>query len=159
MERLQNYCVEVCIINSIKTYIVSFDFLEDIIVDTALLTLLSTAPIKMKHYIEYAEVNAPNIFFAFACLNHGKGRYVWIPINCYKDGSTYYHVSIRDTWMCRECRQIHHGIFIMPMIEHDTTFYSGTEEEYPAIPSIFKKRVCENCGKTLQCHFLPMIKE
>lgn len=31
----------------------------------------------------------------------------------------------------------------MPMIEHDTTFYSGTEEEYPAIPSIFKKRVCE----------------
>lgn len=159
MKRLQNYCVEVSIINAIKTYIVSFDFLEDIIADTELLTSLSTSPIKIKHYIEYAKVKGSNIFFAFAYFNNRKAPYAWIPINCYKDGSTYYHVNIRDTWMCRECNQIHHDIFIMPMIEHDTTFYRGTEEKYPAIPSIFQKRVCENCGKTLLCHFLPLTKK
>ena len=79
---------------------------------------------------------------------------MWQPVNCYKNGNTYYHVYIRDTWLCRECGYLRSGQFIMPMIEHDEVFYAGTDASYPEIPAIFQKIYCQNCGKEFQKHFV-----
>lgn len=155
MQQLRNYCIEVNDINGIKTYIISPDSLDRIIADEELLSALSTSFVKIKQFVGYAKANTSAIFFAFAYFGDRIGPYAWQPINCYKNGSVYYHVGIRNTWACRECKQMQHGMFIMPMVEYESVFYSGMDRESPEIPSIFKKRVCENCGKALQNHFAP----
>lgn len=159
MEQLQNYCIEVNDIDGIKTYIISPDLLDHLIADVELLSALSTSFEKIKHFVGYAKANTFAIFFGFAHFSNRRKSYAWQPINCYKSGSVYYHVAIRKTWVCRECKQIQHGMFIMPMVEHESIFYSDTDNKYPEIPLIFKKRVCENCGKPLQKHFLSLEQE
>lgn len=44
----------------------------------------------------------------------------------------------------------------MPMAEAEAIYYSGTEDNDPAIPSIFRKTNCPNCGKPLQNHLLDL---
>lgn len=155
MAQLQDYCMETICINGIDTYIISPRRLDDILSDTELLSALSiSAPIEP--YIQYAKTNGSDIFFAFAHFPSRKASYTWLPVNCYKTGNTYYHVAIRSTWLCRECKNLQHGTFIMPIIEHDPVFYSGAKRPYPEIPPCFEKKACENCGKLLQNHFLSL---
>lgn len=156
MEQLRRYCIEVNDINGIQTYIICPDLLEQILADIELLSALSTSLAKIKQFVGYAKANTFAVFFAFAHFGNRIEPYAWQPVNCYKRGDVYYHVSIRNTWVCRECKQLLRGLFIMPMVEHESAFYSGSDNPYPEIPSIFKKRICENCGKTLQNHFLPL---
>lgn len=156
MNKLQDYCIEVNDINGIKTYIISPDLLEHISTDEELLLSLYTSPKKVKHFIEYAKLDTSAIFFAFAYFNNRKKQYTWQPVNCYKSRNFYCHVFIRTTWLCRECQQLQHGLFIMPMIEHDPIFYSDTDEKYPKVSPIFKKKTCKICKKPLQNHFLSL---
>lgn len=155
MERLEEYCISVQRIAGVKTYIIHPNFIGAFLNDEELLAALYTSPAAILHWVEEAKEQPTIIFLAF--VHHAYARsekYAWEPVNCYWDGDTYYHVHSRSTWMCRECRHLHHGKFIMPVIEHDATFYHGTNEKYPAIPSIFQAMRCERCGKTLQNHFL-----
>lgn len=149
---LKKYCIEIRKINGIMTYIISPVFLDSILCDTDLSALLS-ASLDIRYKINEAKENPEKIFLAFVQHSNVKiEKYVWEPVNCYKDGDYYYHVYIRASWLCRECKQIHYGKFIMPIDEHDHIFYSRTK--VPPIPSIFKRRVCCNCGKELQNHFI-----
>lgn len=155
MERLKNYCVEIRDIDGIKTYIVSPEYLDTILSDSDLLSSLFTTSKRIQYLVNEAKENPSKIFFAFSQHNNRKiEKFVWEPVNCYKDGQVYYHIAIRDTWMCRECKQMHQGKFIMLMSEHEPIFYSGADNKYPSIPSVFKRRICSNCGKTLQNHFV-----
>lgn len=155
MEQLEKYCIEVRQINGKMTYIVSPKLFDEIQLDEDLLASLYASLNRIRHQIEEAKANPDRIFFAFVQHSHVKmKRYVWEPVNCYKDGDVYYHVHIRNTWMCRECKQLHHGKFIMPMDESDPIFYSGTDNPYPPVSPVFKKRICANCGKALQNHFI-----
>ena len=87
--------------------------------------------------------NPTRVFLAFAEHKNSHRAYLWWePINCYKDGDDFCHVNIRDDWMCRECGQMNYDKFIMPMKEHDALFYVGTDNKYPLISSLFKKKKC-----------------
>lgn len=155
MEQLKRYCIEIRQINGKKTYIISQVFLDDVLLDADLLASLSVSLDNIQRKIKEAKDNPEKVFFAFVQHNHVKiEKYAWEAVNCYKDGDSYYHVHIRDSWLCRECKQIHYGKFIMPIDECDPVFYSGTDNKYPPLPSVFKKKICHHCGKELQNHFI-----
>lgn len=161
MERFERYYTDIRDINGIKTCIVSQEYLDDVLSDLEVLSaLLRSMPIEevrriMQYLIREAKSNPTRIFLAFAEKRISKKiHFWWEPINCYKDGDFYYHVSIRDNWVCIECRHNNLDKFIMPKIEHDPIFYAGTDNEYPSIPPLFKRKKCINCGKTLQNHFI-----
>ena len=104
-------------------------------------------------YCEYCA--CPNSQYELWRINNKKRSVVWWePVNCYKEGNFYYHVYIRDNWLCRECKQVNYDKFIMPISEHDATFYSDTDNKYPNISSLFVKKKCSYCGRELQNHFL-----
>lgn len=52
-------------------------------------------------------------------------------------------------YCCRECGHLYQAPIIMPMAEAEAIYYSGTEDNDLAIPSIFRKINCPNCGKPL----------
>ncbi len=161
MERFEYYCKDIVDINGIKTYIVSQEYLDNILLDLEFLaSLCGSLPLIegrriVRYLVDEAQSNPSRIFFAFVKhINSSKTYERWEPINCYKNGDDYYHIYIRDNWMCRECKQINYGKFIMPMIEHDAVFYSGTDNKFPTISSLFKSKKCAYCEKTLQNHFI-----
>lgn len=157
MEHLKQYCVKAEQINGKMTYIISPIYLDHILSDVSLLTSLYISFDSdriLQHTIDEAK-KCDKIFLAFVRHDNVKiEKYVWQAVNCYKDGACYYHVYIRDSWKCRDCGKIHYGKFIMPIDEHDPIFYSGTDNQYPPIPPVFKRRTCRNCGKELQNHFI-----
>lgn len=155
IEQLQNYSKEIVSRNGMETYIIAPERLDNFLLDTKLLSVLSMSALKIKQFVECTKIDVSTIFFASVHFTNRMERYAWEPFNCYKSGDVYHPVYIRTTWLCRECKQLQYGLFMMPMIEHDVNFYQGTDNPYPKIPSIFKKRLCKNCGKPLQKHFLP----
>ncbi|MFR4977939.1 MAG: hypothetical protein ACLUDG_03310 [Butyricicoccus sp.] len=153
IERLENDSKEMVSRNGMKTYIIAPERLENLLWDTKLLSALSMSVLKIKRFVEYTRIDASAIFFALVHFTNRMERYAWEPLNCYKIGDAYYPVYIRSTWLCRECKQLQDGLFLMPIMEYD--FYGDTDNPCPQIPSIFKKRLCKNCGKPLQNYFLP----
>lgn len=161
MKQAERYYKEVRDIDGIKTCIVSQEYLDDVLADSEVLSSLWHAiPIEevkriMQYLVREAKSNPTRIFLAFAELSNTQRTLLWwVPINCYKDGDIYYHVNIRDDWMCRECRKVNYDKFIMPMTEHDAIFYTGTANKYPPISLLFKKKKCIYCEKVLQNHFI-----
>lgn len=71
----------------------------------------------------------------------------------------YYHVFIRESWLCRECRHVHRGIVIMPMAEADAIFLDKPYFMEFDIPTFFKKLPCESCGRPLQNHLIIIKQE
>ena len=159
MEQLKRYCTKIKSINGKMTYIVDPMLLEDILADAELFVLLGIPSDFVRHKIKEAKAEPQKIFLAFVQHSHVKmEKYRWEPVHCYKDGEDYYHVYIRDSWLCRECQQMNYGKFLQPAGEHDPLFYSGAENQYPRA-SVFKKRRCRHCGKNLQIHFIEPGKE
>ena len=174
MQRFECYYKEIIYINGIKTCIVSQEFLNVILEDSELIEHLfkEISFIQAKKILEYlvneVKKDSSKVFLAFAehsvqiadCvkgerIRNKKSSIVWWePINCYKEDNFYYHVHIRDNWFCRECKQVNYDRFIMPINEHESTFYKGTDNEYPNIPLLFKKKNCSYCGMMLQNHFI-----
>lgn len=157
MDQLKRYCIDIKDINGIETYIVSPELLDDAFSDIELLDSLfiSYENKLIQHFVNEAKSSPSRVFVAFTKHSNIKiEKLVWQLVNCYKDGDDYHHVFIRDSWMCRKCKHINHDKFIMPIIEHDTLFYAGTDNQYPPISSLFKRKKCINCEKPLQNHHL-----
>ena len=152
-KQIKTYCKEIVCINEIQTYIISPNATENILKNSGLLSNLSIPCQKLQPFIEYTRLDS-NIFFAFAYFPNRVMPYTWQPVNCYKKGNIYLHVMIRNTWFCQECKQLQYGLFIMPIIEHDKIFYSGTKNPYPPISTLFQKKSCIHCGKPFLNHFL-----
>ena len=157
MERLKRYCIDIKEINGIETYIISPKLLDDVFSDLELLDSLfvSYENKLIQHLIHEAKSSPLRIFVAFTKHSNIKiEKLVWQPVNCYKDGDDYHHVFICDSWICLECKHINHDKFIMPIVEHDAIFYAGTDNQFPPICSVFKRKKCINCEKLLQNHYL-----
>ena len=159
MERLSDYCFDIRIINGIKTFLISPKLLDALLLDTQLLSALFSSAERIQFMINDAKDNPGKVFFAFTKHNVKVEKLVWQPVNCYKDGDLYHHVCILDRWMCRECTHNHQGEFIKPIIEIDTLFYLGSDNRYPPISDVFKRKYCDNCGKPLQGYFISTIGE
>jgi len=154
MERLREYCSEVCNISGVETYIIAEELYDEFISDSELLSQLSFSANGIRPYIDYAKSVSAPVHFA---VTHFHGRikpFEWIPVNCIEYGDSYFHVSIRNTWLCRECGKIHCGTIIMPMREHDPVFYPDAPDRQPPIPPVFEKISCSDCGKPLQNHLI-----
>lgn len=159
MKKLSNYCFDIRIINGIKTFLVSPKLLDSLLSDVQLLSALFSSADSIQFMINKAKDNPGKIFFAFTQHNVKVEKLVWQPVNCYKDGDDYHHVCILDRWMCRECTHNHQGEFIKPIIEIDTGFYLGTDNRYPSVSDVFKRRYCDNCDKPLQGYFVSVTDE
>lgn len=156
IELLKRYCLSICCINGLDTYIISplyYDLLaadEDFRKD---LSELSIYPYDaFLGLLQTARENAGILYLALADHKSRKGRYEWEPVLCYKNENTFYHVSYRSSWKCRDCGYILYAPVIRPMVEVDSGFYFGTERKYPDIPPLFQKVPCPKCGHLLQCH-------
>ena len=157
MKSLQEYCINELIIDGLKTYIISPEHYEKLLHDTKLLEQLGISDTGRKFIferIEYAkQISEVKIHFAF--VQH-KNRKIctWEPVNVCEYENVFYHVFIRDSWLCRECGHNYLGKIIMPMSEADGVFLDVRNIIKSDIPVIFKKISCENCGRLLQNHML-----
>ena len=153
MDWLKKYCLEVRCIDGLDTYIISPEFYEKILSDNELLAQLGASKNKRRFietFIKYAkEVEGMELHLAFIHQKKWKD-FEWIPVNCLKHGDEIFHICCRENWICHECGYDNPGIVIMPQVEADPTYY----EKCPAISSVFQKRACRKCGKTLQNHLL-----
>lgn len=138
---------EYCSICGVDTYIIDGNYsqiFEDMGIVGETVNML-TAP-----YEQYKE---KNICLAVVYQPKNIEKYRWLPVLCYKNGNEIYHVHFHDGWVCRKC-MYNNGPVIMPMVEADASYYSETEKPYPAVPQIFKKVKCKNCGQYLQNHLI-----
>lgn len=152
MEQLQKYCLKECYIDGIYTYIINQAKIRDAKVEKLLADLHISKTHVEALLTELEEANHKNLYLAFAYNPNFAEKYRWLPLLCYKNENTFYHVSYRSTWMCRECNYKYNASIIMPMVEADAVIYHGVE--YPKIPDIFKKMNCPQCGKPLQNHLI-----
>ena len=155
---LIKYCIKVCNINGLDTYIISSKYYDDILTDTELLDKLSisifTSVDLIKCFISIAKKVDNQLLLAFVYYKNYIDKFAWVPLNCYENKRMFYDVHYRESWLCRECGYLLRANIIMPIDESDSIFYSGTKNQYPPIPSIFKKIPCPKCGKLLQNHLL-----
>lgn len=155
---LTKYCIKVCNINGLDTYIISPKYYGDMLADTKLLDKLSISIFasidSIKRFISIAKTVDNQLLLAFVYHEYYIDKFAWIPLNCYENEMTFYPVHYRSLWLCRECGYPLRANIIMPIEESDSTFYSGTKNQYPKIPFIFKKIPCPKCGKLLQNHLL-----
>ena len=162
MKLLQEYCIDELIIDGLKTYIISPEHYENLLHDTMLLEQLSISDVGKEfipRMIEYAkQISEIKIYFAFVQHENFAKRFMWEPVNVCKFGDDFYHIFIRNNWLCRECGHNHLGKIIMPMFEADSVFLDKRNIRTAAIPTIFNKIPCEKCGKLLQNHLF-IIKE
>ena len=157
MERLKKYCEDVCFIDDLQTFIISPSKFDDIIKDNELLKYLKKTDIDIVPFINIARVvGTDKIYLAFVNLPTKVKRFQWVPLHCYKNGNQFYHVNYRNTWMCRECKNIMNKSIVMPMVEADMIIYHWCENKYPDIPLIFQKVKCPKCGRPLQNHLIIM---
>ena len=166
LQQFERYCKEIREIDGVKTCIVSSEYLDDILADSEVFSMVCQGRSKhiefvefMKRHMQYlvkeAKSNPTRIFLAFAEQRNSKRVHLWWePINCYKDGDVYYHVYIRDNWVCMECRQNNLEKFIMPLAGTNSYLYAGTDNQYPPIAPIFKMKKCVYCEKPLQYYFI-----
>ncbi|MCM1327019.1 MAG: hypothetical protein NC094_09460 [Bacteroidales bacterium] len=153
MEQLQKYCLKECHINGISTYITSPKEYDNLLKDK---NLLNDLHISKRHietlFNELKEAHDINLYLAFVYNPNFAEKYRWFPLLCYKSENTFYHVTYRNTWMCRECNHKYNVPIVMPMVEADAIIYQGIE--YPKIADVFKKVNCPNCGRPLQNHLI-----
>lgn len=157
MERLRQYCMDVCDIDNLQTFIISPSKYEDILKDDELLKLLKTSKKLTSSFIRtLKELDTDKIYFAFVSLPAFIEKFQWMPVYCYKNGKQFYHVHYRDSWICRECGNIMNEPIIIPLVETEPCIYShsASRNKYPDIPSVFTKIKCPECGKPLQNHFI-----
>jgi ribosomal protein L37AE/L43A len=155
MEHLKDYCLDVCVIDGLQTYVIDSAKYGVLIKDNELLNYLKKTDKDILSYIELTrEIGIDKIYLAFAKFPTLIERLQWFPILCYKNGNQFYHVHYRSTWMCRECKYRMNKPIIMPMVEVDAIIYHYCENKYPDIPSIFQKVKCPKCGKLLQNHLI-----
>lgn len=155
MEQLIDYCLDVCVIDGLQTYVISPATHNVLVKDNKLLNYLKSTESDILPYIEAArEIGIDKLYLAFINFPAIVKKFQLLPILCYKNGNQFYHVHYRNTWMCRECKHIMNKPIIMPMVEADTTIYHFSENKYPDIPSIFQKVKCPKCGKLLQNHLI-----
>lgn len=155
MEWKREYCRKICRIDGVETYIISPAKYDQLIEDQALLNGLMRTRAEILPYIETArEIGTEKLYLAFGVLPAKIEKFRWMPLHCYKKGEAFYHVQYRSTWMCRACGHVLNAPLLMPMAEAEPILYSWSENRYPAIPRIFEKVTCPNCGKPLQRHFI-----
>lgn len=155
MEHLKDYCLDVCVIDGLQTYIISPEKYSLLIKDNELLNNLKRKDKDILPYIKIArEIGIDKLYLAFVYFPAFAKKFQLLPILCYRNEHQFYHVNYRNTWMCRECKYIMNKPIIMPMVEADMTIYRCSEHKYPAIPSIFQKVKCPKCGKLLQNHLI-----
>lgn len=156
---LQDYCANELVIDGLKTYIISSEHYEYLLHDTELTEQLGISgfsaakkfiPRMIEHVKQFNEIK---IHFAFV-QHENRKICIWEPVNVCEYENNFYHVFIRDSWLCRECGHIHSGEIIMPMFEADGVFLDGSSIWASDIPAIFHKIPCEKCGKLLQNHLL-----
>lgn len=155
MERLKQYCMGVCDIDGLQTFIISASKYEELLRNSELLKDLKISERLMTPFIKtIRELNTDKIYFAFVYLPTFIEKFQWMPVYCYKNGSQFYHVHYRDSWMCRECGNIMNQSVIMPLVEAEPEiyFYSACGNRHPSIPPFFQKIKCPICGKLLQNH-------
>ena len=161
MNLLHEYCINELVIDGLKTFIISPEHYEDLLHDGKLLEQLSISDVGkdfISRMIEYArQISEIKIYFAFAQHENYAKRFMWEPVNVCKFGDDFYHIFIRNNWLCRECGHNHLGKIIMPMFEADGVFLDMRNIKTTVIPAIFNKIPCEKCGKLLQ-HRLLIIK-
>ena len=155
MKTLQKYCTDELIIDGMKTYIVSPKHYESILFDAELAKQLGIPDALKDNIIPKLIENTNRIHelkIHFAFVWHEKRKNcIWEPINVCEYNGRFFHVYIRDSWLCMECGHIHAGNIIMPMFEADIVF---SDHRIFNVPDIFKKVPCENCGRLLQDHLL-----
>lgn len=155
MERLKQYCADVCFIDSLQTFIISPSKHDDILKDDKLLKCLKRSEMDILPFIKTTkEVGTDKIYLAFVYLPVKVEIIQWMPIHCYKNGTQFYHVYYRNSWMCRECGNIMNKSIVMPMVEVESIIYHWSKNRYPDIPLIFQKIKCPKCGKLLQNHLI-----
>lgn len=155
MERLKQYCMGVCDIDGLQTFIIFASKYEELLRNSELLKDLKISERLMTPFIKtIRELNTDKIYFAFVYLPTFIEKFQWMPVYCYKNGSQFYHVHYRDSWMCRECGNIMNQSVIMPLVEAEPEiyFYSARGNRHPSIPPFFQKIKCPKCGKLLQNH-------
>lgn len=156
MERLKDYCFNVCMIDSLQTFIISPAKYDAFIKDSNLLNDLQITKARYEAVLSYAkivgEVGTDKLYPAFVYLPFFAERFQWLPLYCYKNKNQFYHVNYRNTWMCRECGNVMNKSILMPMAEADATIYP--RDKRPCIPPIFQKMPCPKCGKLLQNHLV-----
>ncbi len=158
MERLKKYCLPMCDINGLDTYVISPAQQDSLLANQEFLNELNgSSPIIatiLLHFIQIAKnIGAGMLYPAFVHHKNRK-RFAWEPVLCYENEGAFYHVFYRDSWMCRECGYKLFAPILMPSCEADSIFYSGTENRFPATLPFFRKIPCPACGKLLQNHLL-----
>lgn len=155
MECLKKYCEAVSCIDGLQTFVISPSKLNDVLNDNEILVLLKKSYMDIAPFINTVRlVGTDKIYLAFVNLPVKEEGLQWLPLHCYKDGNQFYHVQCKDTWICRECRNIIKKSIIMPMVEADATIFHWCVNKYPDIPLIFQKVKCPKCGRLLQNHLL-----
>ena len=155
MERLKNYCEDICLIDGLQTLIISPSKYDDILKDSILLKYLKKSDADLLPLIKTAKkVGTDKIYLAFVNLPVKTEKFQWVPLYCYRNGNQFYHVHYRNTWMCKACKNMINMSIVMPMVEADTTIYHWCENKYPDIPLIFQKVKCPKCGRLLQHHLI-----
>lgn len=156
MGHLKEYCLAICCIDGIDTYIISPEHYSFFIDDQALLEDL--IPSWAKNWVIYFVQAAKKFDALYVALGHHKNgvglSLEWEPVLCYKKGNTFFHVKYFESWMCRECGYIFCAPIIIPMCEADPDFYYETENRFPDIPPFFQKLPCPKCNRLLQNHFI-----
>lgn len=153
MEQLEQYCMDVCEIDGLQTFIISSSKYEELLKNSELLKHLKISERLMTPFIgTIRELNTDKIYFAFLYLPTFIEQFQWMPVYCYKSGSQFYHVHYRDSWVCRECGNIMNQSVIMPLVETDSGIYFAHRNRHPRIPPFFQKIKCPECGKPLQNH-------
>ena len=156
MERLKDYCLNVCMIDGLQTFIISPAKYDAFIKDSNLLNDLQITKARYEVVLSYAkiakEVGADKLYLAFVYLPFFAERFQWLPLYCYKSQNQFYHVSYRNTWMCRECGNVMNKSIFMPMVEADATIYP--RDKRAGVSPIFHKIPCPKCGKLLQNHLV-----
>lgn len=154
---LKKYCLTVCCINGLDTYIISPVQYDNLISDEELLKKFDFYRLDdyVINLIQIArKVDTDMLYLSFVQHKNFGTKYQWEPLLCYRHDNIFYHVAYRSSWMCRECKHILYAPVIMPKDEEDSAFYSGTEKQFPDIPPLFQKVSCPECGRLLQNHLI-----
>ena len=158
---IEKYCKDVCIVQGLKTYVLNPGMLDVFLSDTDLSEKIKNCfTEKYVSWIKsFAEIY-PNILPALVFLHKAKVCQ-WVRLECLCLDGGYYHVHVRYSWMCLDCRTFQPGIFIMPYQEADPIIYGfdKTNISDVYIPSCFKKITCPGCGRTIHNLFLILNRE
>lgn len=155
MKKLSEYCLQICCINGLDTYIISPQYHKELMDDTKLLEEMHIRKDRVPVFVDIAaQCGTDRLYIAFVIHKNYAERFQWEIVNCLRNDDGFFHVFYRDSWKCRECGNIMYAPVLMPMDEADATFYSGMLNRCPPVPDFFKKVPCPSCGRLMQNHLL-----